>query len=94
MRSFARARDGAERGLRGLPYMTSTVGGGGSPKSRQEEQNQLICDSDSGVKNSDNFAGVIYGSPLRHQEPIICEEDQRRESLCQSLRSPKWTDGF
>ena len=44
-------------GLRGLPYMTSAVGGGGgSPKSRQKEQNQLICDTDKrgegvGVKN-------------------------------------------
>ena len=34
--------------------MTSAVDGGrGSPKSRQKEQNQLICDSDrgEGVKN-------------------------------------------
>ena len=46
--------------------MTSTVGGGrGSPKSRQKEQNQLICDSDKGgVNKSENFADVIYGSPL------------------------------
>ena len=30
---------------RGLPYMTSAVGGGGgSPKSRRKEQNQLICE--------------------------------------------------
>ena len=46
--------------------MTSAVGGGrGSPKSRQKEQNQLICDSDkgAGVKNSEYFADVIYGSP-------------------------------
>ena len=46
--------------------MTSAVGGGegGSPKSRQKEQNQLICDSDKGVKKSENFADIIYGSPL------------------------------
>ena len=48
--------------------MTSAVGGGeGSPNSRQKEQNQLICDSDKGsegVKKSENFADVIYGSPL------------------------------
>ena len=47
--------------------MTSAVDGGrGSPKSRQKEQNQLICDSDrgEGVKNSEHFADVIYGSPL------------------------------
>ena len=37
------------RKLRGLPYMTSAVGGGrGSPKSRQKGQNQLICDSGKG----------------------------------------------
>ena len=46
--------------------MTSAVGGGGGfPKSRREDQNQLICDSDKGVQKSDNFADVIYGSPLR-----------------------------
>ena len=37
--------------IRGLPYMTSAVGGQrGSPKSRQKEQNQLICESDKGEK--------------------------------------------
>ena len=42
------------------------MGGGGSPKNRQKEHNQLICDSDKGggVKNSENFVDVIYGSPL------------------------------
>ena len=47
--------------------MTSGVGGGwGSPKSRQKEQNQLICDSARGVgvKKSENVADVIYGSSL------------------------------
>ena len=46
--------------------MTSTVQWVGSPKSRQKEQNQLICDSDrgEGVKKSEIFADVIYGSPL------------------------------
>ena len=46
--------------------MTSGGGGGeGAPKSRHQEQNQLICDSDKeGVKKSENFADVIYGSPL------------------------------
>ena len=55
-------------GIRGLPYMTSVVGGGrGSPKSRQNEQNQMICDSDrgGGEKNSEKFADNIYGSLLR-----------------------------
>ena len=38
---------------------------GGSPKSRRKEQNQLICDSDEGgVKKSENFTDVMYGSPL------------------------------
>ena len=48
--------------------MSVVGGGGGSPKSRQKDQNQLICDSDKGgegVKKSKNFADVIYGSPLR-----------------------------
>ena len=40
-------------------------GGRGYPKSRQQEQNQLICDSDRGVKKSEHFADVIYGSPLK-----------------------------
>ena len=45
--------------------------GWGSPKNRLKEQNQLICDSDRGgergVKNSENFADVMYGSPLDHE---------------------------
>ena len=51
-------------------------GGGGSPKSRQKEQNQLIsvCDKGEGVQKYDSFADVIYGSPLvcrRHRnEPM------------------------
>ena len=44
------------------------MGGGGSPKSRQKEQNQLIFDSEKGlgevVKKFEKFADVIYGSPL------------------------------
>ena len=47
--------------LRGLPYMTSALGG--VPKSRQKEQNQLISIWE-GVKKSQNFVDVIYGSPL------------------------------
>ena len=43
----------------------------GSPKSRRKERNQLICDSEEGggVKKSETFAVVIYGSPL-----ILCRE--------------------
>ena len=52
--------------------MTFAVGGGrGSPKSRRKEQNQLICDNErgrEGVKKCENFADVIYGSPLRGEE--------------------------
>ena len=46
--------------------MSAVGGGGGSPKSRQKEQHQLICDSDrgEGVKKSENFADAIYGSLL------------------------------
>ena len=38
----------------------------GSQKSRRKEENQLICDIDKGggVKNSQNYADVIYGSPV------------------------------
>ena len=46
------------------------MGGAGSPKSRRKEQNQLICDSDKrggGVKKSEKFADVIYGSPLTNE---------------------------
>ena len=52
---------------RGLPYVTSAVGGGGrgSPKSRRKEQNQLICDSDKGAKKSEHIADVIDGSPKK-----------------------------
>ena len=53
--------------IRGLPYMMSAVcGGRGYPKSRRKEKNQLICDIDRGrgVKKSQNFADVMYGSPL------------------------------
>ena len=39
--------------VKGLPYMTSAVGGGRvSPKSRGKKQNQLICDSDKGGRGS------------------------------------------
>ena len=50
--------------------MTSAVGGGGSPKSRQKEQNPLICDSDKGegVKKSEKFADVIDESSLNNQD--------------------------
>ena len=45
--------------IRGLSYMTSTVdGGGGSPKSGQKEQNQLIFDSD-------RDGGKKYGRHIR-----------------------------
>ena len=37
--------------------------GEGAPKSRQKEQNQLICDSDKGGGGK-KIAHVIYGSPL------------------------------
>ena len=44
---------------RGLPYKTSAVGGGGSQKTIQKEQNQLICDNDRGViRFSGRFAKV------------------------------------
>ena len=50
------------------------MGGGGSPKSRQKEQNQLICDSDKGggVIKSENFADVTYGSSLILDNMLIC----------------------
>ena len=47
--------------------MTSAVGGGrGVPKKQTKKQNQLICDRNrgGGIKKSENFADVIYGSPL------------------------------
>ena len=69
--------------------MTSAVGGGrGSPKSREKEQNQLICDSDKGgegVKKSEIFADVIYGNPLRpkwiqHEEGGEDEDEDGNEN--------------
>ena len=63
---IVRAKAEMQRGVGGLPYMTSVVGGGrGFPKSRRKEQNQLICDSDKGggVKKSKNFVDVMYGIP-------------------------------
>ena len=54
---------------RGLPYMTSEVDGGrGIPKSRQKEQNQLICDSDKGggVEKDEICADIIYGNHCMH----------------------------
>ena len=45
--------------------MTSALQGEGDPqKEDKKEQNQLICDSDRGVPKSEQFADVIYGSPL------------------------------
>ena len=49
--------------------MTFAVGGGGgSPKSRQKEQNQLICDSDrwgpwgSGFRFTSSYIFPMYGT--------------------------------
>ena len=46
--------------------MTSALEGG-SPNSRQKEQNQLtfLCDKEEGVKKSEKFADVMYGSPQK-----------------------------
>ena len=75
--------------LSGLPYMTSAVGGGrGSPKNRQKEQSQLIFDSDKGgVKKSENFVDVIYGSPLsRHRASFdICRSKPYLVKGCRFL---------
>ena len=51
--------------LRGLPYMTSAVGGG-SPKSRRKGQNQLISVSDKGGggQNIRKFCGPPIWKPL------------------------------
>ena len=45
--------------------MTSTVGGG-SLISRQKEQScvNYVCDRGEGVKKSEHFVDVIYGSPV------------------------------
>ena len=66
--------------------MTSAVGGGrGSPKSRPKEQNHLIsvCDKGGRGKKSENFANVIYGSPLSfwHLLALIIQEHGRSRSL-------------
>ena len=44
--------------------------GGGSPKSRQKEPNQLISvrDKVDRVQNSEYFEDIIYGSPQRLNE--------------------------
>ena len=64
----------------------SAVGGGrGSPKSRQEEHNQLICDSDKGGRGqkSENVADVICGSPRPVRERV-----RKRE-----MKWVKWSAG-
>ena len=67
--------------------MTSTVGG--SPKNRQKEQNQRIFDSDrgEGVKKFENFADVIYGSPLTKRTEASSSEFQ------QSFSNVKYLSG-
>ena len=46
--------------------MSAVSGGGGSPKCRQKEQNQLICESDKGGRESKirNFFGHHIWKPL------------------------------
>ena len=71
----------------------------GSPKSRRKEENQLICDSakggGDGVKKSEIFADIIYGSPLMLN--VIAERDvlwrchfashpRNLHSFCRSFR--------
>ena len=54
----------------GLPYMMYTAGGGrGFPKSRQKERCCVnsVRDRGEGVNKSENFADVIYGSPLNYR---------------------------
>ena len=64
--------------------MMSAVGGGrGSPKSRQEEHNQLICDSDKGGRGqkSENFADVICGSPETRGPSFSKDSDKAQRAL-------------
>ena len=62
------ARSEGTRG-KGLPYMTSWVGGGGTPRSRQKEQNQLIWDSDRGRggKKVRKFCGHHIWKPPKEE---------------------------
>ena len=71
--------------LGGLPYMTSAMGGGGgSPKSRQKEQNQMICDNDKGegVKNPKILRTSYMEAP--------CTEHNIVESKLYDERNPCW----
>ena len=61
------------------------MGGGGSLKSRREEQNQLICDSDKGVKKSENFADVIFGSP---HTPKCLNMPKGSDAHCERICDP------
>ena len=61
-----------------LPYLTSSLGVGFS-KSIQKVQNQQIYVPDrGGTKKSNNFADVIYGSPLSLLAPIYNAKEGRR----------------
>ena len=59
----------------------------GSQKSRQEEQNQLICDSNRGVKKSEKFADVIYGSPLKRDDLVSQRSRRRHGDMGACIRS-------
>ena len=65
--------------------MTSTVGGG-SLISRQKEQScvNYVCDKGEGVKKSDRFVDVIYGSPvnLTRSEPKIPAAGKLEGEIC------------
>ena len=59
--------------IRGLPYVTSAVGGQrGSPKSRQKEQNQLICESDiGGSQKIRKFCGCHIWKPREATSALL-----------------------
>ena len=65
--------------LRGIPYMTSAVGGDwgeSSPKSRQKKQNKLICDIDKGGggQKIPKFCGRHIWKPPSHEHDETWKE--------------------
>ena len=65
--------------IRGLPYMTSSLeGGGGPPKADKSELGCVnsVGDRGEGVIKSELFADVIYESPLTQNVSYCCKYRQ------------------
>ena len=73
--------------IRGLPYMMSSVGGGEEGPQKVDDRNKvawiMYVTRGEGVQKSEQFADVIYGSPLSMFTKLV------KHILCNSCHSQR-----